>query len=154
LEDGYVILSPVVTGSGLSYLWSPGQYLDNPNIKNPRFTPGQDQLYRLTVRGTGGCEASDEVFIKVLKSPVVPNAFSPNGDGINDTWNIQYLDSYPGCTVELFDRHGHSLFTSYGYTKPWDGKLNGKDLPVGVYYYIINPKNGKKPFSGMLTLLR
>jgi gliding motility-associated-like protein len=154
LEDGYIILSPTVSGKNLSYSWSPGLYLDNPNIDKPKFTPGVDQLYTLTVTGIGGCAADDDVFVKVLKSPVVPNAFSPNKDGINDVWNIQYLDSYPGCTVEVYDRYGRMIINSQGYQKPWDGKVNGKDLPVGTYYYIINPKNGRKPLSGSLTILR
>jgi gliding motility-associated-like protein len=154
LEDGYIILSPVVSGTNLSYAWSPGSFLDNPDIKNPRFTPGLDQLYTLTVTGIGGCASDDDVFVTVLKSPVVPNVFSPNKDGINDTWNIQYLDSYPGCTVEVYDRFGRKILSSQGYNKPWDGKVNGKDMPVGTYYYIINPKNGRKPLSGSLTILR
>jgi len=154
LEDGYIILNPTASGSGLSYSWSPGLYLDNPNIMKPRFTPGQDQLYVLTVTGVGGCATDDDVFVKVLKSPVVPNAFSPNKDGVNDVWNIQYLDSYPGCTVEVYDRYGNRIMQSRGYNKPWDGKVNGKDIPVGTYYYIINPKNGRKPLSGSITILR
>jgi gliding motility-associated-like protein len=154
LSDGFIVLNPTVSGTNLSYQWTPGQYLDNPAIKNPKFSPGVDQTYQLTVTGIGGCTSSDDVFVKVLKSPVIPNAFSPNKDGINDTWNIQYLDSYPGCTVEVFDRYGRRMFSSQGYETPWNGTLNGKDIPVGVYYYIINPKNGRKSMSGSLTILK
>ncbi len=156
LEGGYIILNPTVTGSGLAYLWSPNTlgYLDNPAIKNPKFTPGNDQLYILTVTGDGGCVRTDDLFVKVLRSPVVPNAFSPNGDGINDTWVIEYLESYPGCTIEVFDRYGRKQFFSEGYKTAWNGTLNGKPLPVGVYYYIINPKNGRKLMTGSLTILR
>jgi gliding motility-associated-like protein len=156
LEGGYLVLNPTVTGSGLSYQWAPNStgYLDNPNIKNPRFTPGNDQLYTLTVTGDGGCVSTDDLFVKVLRAPMVPNAFSPNGDGINDTWVIEYLDSYPGCTIEVYDRYGKRVFFSEGYKTAWNGTSNGKPLPVGVYYYIINPKNGRQLMSGSLTILR
>jgi gliding motility-associated-like protein len=154
LSDGFIVLNPTVSGSNLSYQWTPALYLDNASIKNPKFTPGVDQAYRLTVTGIGGCSAFDDVFVKVLKSPVIPNAFSPNKDGINDTWNIQYLDSYPGCTIEVFDRYGRRIFASQGYDHPWNGTINGKEISVGVYYYIINPKNGRKPISGSVTILK
>ena len=154
LSDGFIVLNPTVIGTNLSYQWSPGDYLDNISIRNPKFTPGVDQIYQLTVTGSGGCISKGELSVKVLKSPVVPNAFTPNKDGINDTWNILYLDSYPGCTVEVFDRYGRRMFSSQGYDKPWNGTLNGKEIPVGVYYYIINPKNGRKPISGSLTILK
>lgn len=154
LEGGYIILNPTVTGTGLSYKWTPAIYLDNDTLKNPKFTPGNDQVYRLTVTGTGDCVAYDDVFVKVLRAPVIPNAFSPNRDNINDTWNIQYLESYPGCTIEVYDRYGQKVFSSEGYKKPWDGSFKGHELPVGVYYYIINPKNGRQLMSGSVTILR
>ncbi len=156
LEGGYITLNPTVTGSGLTYQWTPNTlgYLDNPNIRNPRFTPGNDQLYTLTVTGDGGCVSTDDLFVKVLRSPMVPNAFSPNGDGINDTWVIEYLDSYPGCTIEVYDRYGKRVFFSEGYKTAWNGTVNGQPLPVGVYYYIINPKNGRQQMNGSLTILR
>jgi gliding motility-associated-like protein len=84
---------------------------------------------------------------------MIPNAFSPNGDGINDTWQIEYLESYPGTTVDIFNRYGQKVFSSVGYTKPWDGKYNGKVLPVGTYYYVINPKNGRSTMSGSVTII-
>jgi len=94
------------------------------------------------------------VFIKVLKAPVIPNAFSPNHDRINDTWQITYLNSYPDCVVEIFNRYGQLVFHSNGYNTPWDGTYKGKDLPVGTYYYVIDTKRITKLLTGSVTLLR
>lgn len=154
LEGGTTVLDPNVRGTNLQYKWTPDTYLDNSTVARPTSTPADDITYRLTVTATGGCTAYDEVFIKVLKAPTIPNAFSPNGDGINDVWNIKYLESYPGCTVQVFNRYGVAIFSSNGYPKPWDGTMNGSAVPVGVYYYIINPKNGRKAYTGSLTILR
>ena len=85
---------------------------------------------------------------------VVPNTFTPNGDGINDLWNITALAYYPDCTVTVFSRYGSVVYRSTGYGKPWDGTTNGNSLPVSTYYYILDLKNGKKPMSGSVTILR
>jgi gliding motility-associated-like protein len=142
------------TGNNISYLWTPNTAIDNAAIVNPRVSPVDDITYTLTVLSADGCRASDNVFVKVLKAPRVPNAFSPNGDGINDKWVIEYLESYPGATVEVFNRYGQLVFRSEGYDKPWDGTLNGNPLPVATYYWIINPKNGRKQMNGSVTIIR
>src|SRR5207253_370207 len=116
--------------------------------------PTDSITYKLTATSTGGCEGSGQVTILILKTLGIPNAFSPNGDGINDTWNIASLASYPNCTVEIFNRYGTKVYNSIGYSKPWDGTFNGSSLPVGVYYYIINPKNGRRPYTGNVTILK
>jgi len=86
---------------------------------------------------------------------VVPNTFTPNGDGINDVWNIKLLDEFPQCLVSVFDRYGSLVYQSRGYSKPWDGTRNGQQLPVGTYYYIINPQNpGMEQLAGPITILR
>jgi len=85
---------------------------------------------------------------------VVPNTFTPNGDGINDTWNLPALLSYPNCTVNIYDRYGQMVFHSIGYSTPWDGRYNSKNVPTGVYYYLIDRKNKAELVSGSLTLLR
>ena len=87
-------------------------------------------------------------------APTIPNVFSPNGDGIHDVWEIQYLESYPGATIDVFDRGGRLLYSSINYAKQWDGKFNGNPLPVGTYYYIINPKNGRNVISGSVTIIK
>jgi gliding motility-associated-like protein len=116
-------------------------------------TPTNDITYRLLVTGIGGCSISDTLFVKVLKNPVIPNAFSPNGDGINDVWKIDYLDAYQGATVDIFNRYGQKVYSSIGYPNPWNGKYNGKTLPMGTYYYVINPKNGRQIYSGSVTII-
>jgi gliding motility-associated-like protein len=154
LEGGFVTIVTRITGSSLSYLWSPSIGLDNPTSATPKASPPDDQEYLLTVTSDQGCTASDRVLVKLLKQIKVPNAFSPNNDGINDKWEILYLESYPGCEVEVFNRYGQPVFRSVGYDKAWDGTFKGTPLPVGTYYWIINPKNGRKAISGSVTIIR
>jgi gliding motility-associated-like protein len=154
LEGGFVTIVTKVTGTNLDYLWSPSVGLDNATSATPKAAPPADQEYLLTVTSDQGCTSSDRVIVKLLKQIKVPNAFSPNGDGINDRWEILYLDSYPGCEVEVFNRYGQAIFRSVGYGKAWDGTFKGSPLPVGTYYWIINPKNGRKAISGSVTIIR
>lgn len=155
LEGGSSPLKPQYKyGTNLSYLWTPSTYLNNDTDSIPITSPLDDITYQLVLTGIGGCSVTDQIDIKVLLSPVVPNAFSPNGDGINDKWRILYLESYPGATVDVYDRYGQVVFSSVGYSVDWDGTVKGKDLPIGTYYYIINPKNGRKIVNGSVTIIR
>ncbi len=154
LEGGQVQFAAYASGNNLTYRWSPAKGLNRTDILNPIATPDDDITYTLTVTTSEGCTADDEVFIQVLKQLEIPNTFTPNADGVNDVWNIKYLESYPGCTVDIFNRFGMSVFSTIGYATQWDGKLNGADLPVGTYYYIINPLNGRKAVKGSITLIR
>lgn len=155
LEGGQLNLKPkFIYGTNFTYKWTPPLYLSSDTAFSPVSKPTDDIRYTFTVTGIGGCSVSDTIFIKVLKSPEIPNAFSPNGDGINDTWNIKYLESYPGATVDVFNRYGQIVFRSFGYSRPWDGTTQGKLLPIGTYYYIINPKNGKPIYTGSITIIR
>ncbi|MFD0766763.1 gliding motility-associated C-terminal domain-containing protein [Mucilaginibacter lutimaris] len=154
LEGESVVLKPRVSGTGLTYQWVPSTGLDNPNTLNPMCSATEDVTYRLTVTTAAGCSVYDDVFVNVLKKPIVVNAFTPNGDGINDTWGIKYLDTYPGNTVDIYNRQGEKVYSSVGYATPWDGRYRGNVLPTGTYYYIINPKNGRKVISGSVTILK
>ncbi len=154
LEGGQVTIPAKASGDSLTYQWTPSIGLDNDNILNPVASPSENTTYKLIATNPQGCLAAAEVNVSVLKYPLVPNAFTPNGDGINDTWDIKYLDSYPNNTVDIFNRVGEKVFTSIGYPIPWDGTYKGSPLPSGTYYYIINPKNGRKIISGSVTIIR
>jgi len=155
LEGGQVQLTPPTNyPMPVTYAWTPPTYLDDPARVDPTARPPDDITYLLTVTSNKGCSDTSSVFIKVLKDPPVPNIFSPNGDGIHDTWIIPYLDSYPGCTVEVVNRYGNLVFRSVGYATPWDGKVKGRDVPVGTYYYVIDPKNGRKRKAGYVDIIR
>jgi gliding motility-associated-like protein len=84
----------------------------------------------------------------------IPNTFTPNGDGVNDTWNLLFLQGYPKATVNILNRWGDKMYSSIGYAVPWDGKYKGALLPGGTYYYVINPKDGQPVMSGWVALIR
>ena len=154
LAGGTKQITPVsISANVVSYLWTPATYLNNPTIPNPVSTPFADVLYTLRVTSDSGCTAKADIFVKVLLAPVVPNTFTPNGDGVNDRWEIKFLDTYPGATVEVYNRYGQPIFNVKNY-QPWDGKLKGIDLPVGTYYYVVNPRNGRTVQTGYVTIIR
>lgn len=85
----------------------------------------------------------------------IPNAFSPNGDGINDVWNIIGKDSYPDIEVTVYNRWGQAVWkSSRGYPVPWDGRSKGKAMPVDSYHYFIELHNGTRPIIGNVTVVR
>jgi gliding motility-associated-like protein len=84
----------------------------------------------------------------------IPNTFTPNGDGINDYWDIPALASYPNCVVSIFDRAGSLLFQSRGYPIPWDGTYKGKPVPFATYYYVIETGAPVQRLSGSVTVIR
>ncbi len=155
LAGGQLTIVPTVSGNGLQYLWTPSTYLDNPASPAPKcIAPQNDIRYTLTVTGEGGCKASDDMLVKVLKAPRIPNTFTPNNDGINDRWLIQYLEDYPNNRLQVFTRAGQLVYESRGYYTPWDGTCKGRKLPYDTYYYILEPGNGREPVSGYVTIIK
>lgn len=146
---------PVANDSvNLQFRWTPAGDFPNPNVFAPQLIAMKDAEYTLTAIGKHNCMASDKLTVKVLKPVTPPTAFSPNGDGINDTWIIKNLDEYPDATVEVFNRYGAKVFSSKGYSTPWDGAGKGGILPVGTYYYVIKLKNGFQPLTGYVAILK
>ncbi|TDG36347.1 gliding motility-associated C-terminal domain-containing protein [Pedobacter changchengzhani] len=148
-----VTLNGKISGDEVTYFWSPADFLDDPTKLNPIATPKYDITYTLNV--ISKCVSStDAVFIKVYPDILIPNSFSPNGDGFNDTWNIPAAGAFPNPKLKIVNRYGALVYQSVGFYKPWDGKLNGKDLPVGTYYYTIYFNEDFKTYSGWVFLTR
>jgi len=155
LDDGQKQIQATASGSALVYQWSPSTYLTATNILQPIVSKPQDDIiYTLSVTGRGACTSTDDVAITVLKLPKPPNTFTPNGDGINDQWEIKYLDQYPGCILEVYTTNGQLVYRSVGYVNNWDGTSNGKVLPFGTYYYVIDPKSGRGKIAGYVTIIK
>lgn len=156
-EDATIIQGNTIelraTG-GDTYVWEPAESLSNPNVANPVARPNETTTYRVTVTTEEGCTATDEVTITVIPAIKVPNAFTPNRDNVNEVWEIENIENYPDVRVEVYNRWGNIVFTSNGYGKPWDGTLNGEDLPVATYYYMIYLNKSEKPISGNVTIIR
>lgn len=154
LVGGTVQVNASVTESGLKFKWAPAIGLNRDDVLNPIITAEQDVDYTLTVTSMLNCDETVKVKLHALKEINPSNAFSPNGDNINDTWEIKYLNTYPNAMVQIFNRYGQIVFSSHGYANPFDGNYQGNPLPVGTYYYIITPNNGRQKITGSLTLIR
>jgi gliding motility-associated-like protein len=144
-----------------SFMWTPPETLNDPSIANPIATPAVTTVY--TVEGTddNGCPgtATVEVGVKgdLITTKIFPARFiSPdNGDAINNFWLVENILDYPQCAVAIYDDKGIKVYEAKPYNNDWDGTFNGKQLPDGVYYYIIRCDGEENtPKSGSITVLR
>jgi gliding motility-associated-like protein len=139
-----------------SYLWKFGDS-DSSTLTNPTHKYNAPGYYRVTLYASNGAcmDSMSHEYYKVIPDKVlqIPNAFSPNGDGINDRWDIDGLKQSPGCTVTVFNRWGQEVFKSQGYQSPWDGNYKGKPVPLATYYYIITLP-GKTTYNGWVVVLK
>ena len=131
------------------YLWSTG---DNADYLADL---GQG-TFNFTVTDSNNCIEEEEVTLNPLEELClfIPDIITPNADGFNDVWEIPGIEYYPEAVVEIYNRWGKRIFHSEGYEIKWDGTFNDKDLPMDSYHYIIDIKNGLKPFIGNITIVR
>jgi gliding motility-associated-like protein len=145
------------TASAGTVEWSPVHGLSSAVVPNPSAIPLNTTTYKLTV-SNNGCSASDDVTVTVVPYCVKPmEAFSPNGDGINDLWLVTTGTCLQQAKVDVFNRYGAKVFQHNDYKNNWNGTFDGKPLPDGTYYYIITYQliNGKTVYQkGNVTILR
>jgi len=162
MEDTFVIkgysIELEITGGPFDlYRWEPETGLDNSTVPDPVATPVVPTWYYVFATNSYGCEEVDSVFIDVLEDVDAYNVFTPNGDGINDYFEIRNAERFPEMLVEVYSRWGDQLYSNVGYDSGswWDGTTsNGKEVPVGTYYYILVPYPGAKPITGNVTIIR
>ena len=155
IEGNYAEISANATGQDISYSWSPTTYINDPLSLQPVVNPPQDASFVLNVVSNAGCgNATDTMKVFVFKDVFVPSAFTPNNDGLNDTWNIPALNAFPGFILSVYNRYGQLVYQNRDINIPWDGKFKGQLQSSGVYVYYLDLKvpGGKR--KGTLTLIR
>lgn len=150
-QGGLNEIIALATGGGGNYKFTfNGDFTDNNNS----YIYYTTQNYLVTVQDINGCTVSTTQSFNYIDI-CVPNYFTPNGDGISDTWS-------PGCTINykdllftVVDRYGREIQT-FKFGESWDGKYRGVELPSGDYWYVLklNNSNDNREFVGHFTLYR
>jgi len=142
-----------------TYNWTPTEGLSCNSCASPLASPVATTTYYLTITNNEGCQITDRVTITINCGEIfVPDAFSPNGDGIND---ILYLGVPESCIKDMvfriYDRWGNNVFKSYDSTNGWDGKYKGKELDNGVFVYELTATDSKNNIiakKGNISLIK
>src|SRR5690606_779281 len=124
------------------YSWKPEIFLDSSNISNPTTSPLDNIIYKVMVTNESGCRDSGTVNIKLIHRSdfFIPNAFSPNGDGVNDEFRIYNFMHEKLQSFLVYNRFGQLVFKTINAKKGWDGTQNNKPADAGVYFYYISIK--------------
>ena len=151
---GDAITLDLETDVATTFSWSPTMELDNFTKQSPVAAPTQDVIYTVTATTANGCENTGDVAITLLERVKTASAFSPDGDGINDLFEIKGIVDFPNCRIEIFNRNGQRVFESDGYREAWDGRFNGEPLPTASYYYVLDLGDGSESLTGIITIIR
>ncbi len=145
----------------VTYQWFPAFGLSCYDCSNPTFNGVYSQTYTVIAVTDSGCIGSDTLQVTVIPNYnlFIPNAFTPNGDGTNDYWQIYgKLNGVKQIEVEVFNRIGEKVFEGHDLNFTWDGTYKGKDSPNGVYVYQMKivwlNNHSDSGYKGSLTLLR
>jgi gliding motility-associated-like protein len=159
-EGTIIVLEVEVDSEGaLSFLWSPARWLSCVACRNPLAQPRQTIVYTVEVTDAFGCSGKDSIEIIVDSAfPVyIPNAFSPNGDGVNDVFEVYSgNEQFELSALEIFDRYGSKMYACQGMQCTWDGRFKGQLVQPGLYIYVVqvNTPDGIKIRSGEVQVLR
>ena len=148
-------LSATVAGTDVRFSWSPIDFMAGAQTLEPTVHPTANYVYTLQVESAAGCGiATDSVKVHVFKGLYIPNAFSPNNDGLNDTWNIPALNVFQHFKLMIFNRYGQKVYEATNNQQPWNGMYKGKELPVGAYVYMIEIADLSQLLKGWVMIVR
>lgn len=136
---------------GIVYNWTSSDFFDYLNIYNPIITPSKGfHTFELTVFDDKGCKAKDSINVTVFPRYLmdIRDIITPNNDGINDKWQLKYIENNASHNVKVFARNGQIVFESSNYQNDWDGA----DLPAGEYYFVVN--SALREYKGTLTIVK
>jgi gliding motility-associated-like protein len=152
----------VATGGTQTYSWSPSWAVSNPNIANPLIQPKQSGLYFVYGVDSMSCEGYDSIYVKVddANPVVMPNAFTPNGDGDNDLfkpWSQRANLFEEVQEFQVMNRWGQQVYNGDSQSPGWDGTFKGSNCEMDTYYYTIilaYPNGSVKKLKGEVVLIR
>jgi gliding motility-associated-like protein len=153
-----VALDAEITGVYNSLVWQDAtNTLSDKTITNPLAKPIVSTLYKIEVSTNKNCVATDSVWVRIASDLFIPNVFSPNGDGINDNWEVEDKAKVLYLKASIFNRYGKLVKTLFGNKIAWDGLYNGQPLPMATYYYVLTITNGRvssQNMGGWIQLIR
>ena len=147
------------TGTGsLVFDWAPNYHLDFANVPNPTYSGPDTVTFVVKVTDTYGCWGTDTITINVYvpDNVLLPNILTPDGDGKNDKWILNYKINLDGSNLIIFNRWGETVYEANSYTNDWDGtyKATGKKLPDDTYYYVLKvPAQNNHIYKGAINIL-
>lgn len=163
-DDTIIVAGEIINfdaSGGLEYTWTPATNLNFGNIANPTGSyPDTGHFnYNVHIKSETGCEGDDSVKVWVVSQPsyFVPNAFTPNGDGLNDLLRPIAIGYSANNYFKVFNRFGEVVFYSKDFKEGWNGTYKGQVADVGTYFWELSVTNrfGKKEFyKGDVTLIR
>jgi gliding motility-associated-like protein len=156
-EEVQLTVSVFSSLGNVSYEWIPSGDIEPFGGDTVLAKPEITTVYQVWVTDSAtGCISRDTITVIVRNKDniFVPNAITPNGDGVNDTWIIRDLAEIKNNEVMIFSRWGDVLFTARPYNNDWDGTHNGQALPAGTYYYILKLDDLGEVRDGNITIIR
>lgn len=151
---GDSIRLPAQGSTNTAFEWTPSDGLSSSTVLGPVASPSRTTTYKLRGTYPNGCTSEDEITVTVWEKVSLSNGFTPNGDGVNDTWELPGMEAYPEADIRIFNRWGGEIFYSKGYARPFDGTYQNRRLPVATYYFVIEPNNGRPTLKGSVTILQ
>lgn len=141
-----------------NYQWTPAIGLSNPTFPNPVANTPTTQTYVVTGSTSIGCETIDSVTVFIIESELIqlPNAFSPNGDGLNDLFRLPITVTKLN-TFSVYNRFGQLIFSTTNKSIGWDGRFKGKEQDPGSYVWMLdgyNIRGERKQLKGNIILIR
>jgi gliding motility-associated-like protein len=141
----------------LYYEWSPAEVLNDPVSAAPLAAIYTSTEFIVVGEDAEGCTGTDSLYMRVAGENTIfvtpKKVFSPNGDGIDDFWVIEDIERYTDSTIMIFTGNGSTVYEASPYNNDWNAVYNGKDLPEGAYFYVIQAEN-KEPKTGSVTVIR
>ncbi len=155
MRSQHIQLMASASGNGYQFIWTPPLYINDVNVIQPVVNPPFDTRYVLMAISSAGCATvMDTVLVKVYTDIYIPNAFTPNGDGLNDTWNIPALAAFPDFELFIYNRYGQPIFRTRTAPVAWDGTYKGAACSTGAYTYLIKTGDGRDVIKGTVMIIR